>query len=164
MLQNHYFIRIEVCCSADIPFNIDIQCTVPCMSSKGKVKIVPSKLSLLCPLVSLECAAKWSSNTAALSWELEFFPHRHQSKMETRGYAVMCCFFSDEYRSTHVWTKSVLPTFRLHTCLRRRENNLRVFLIQLKSARINLMEHSVKLLFLWIKLWGLWSFNWKIIS
>lgn len=42
------------------------------MSSKGKVKIVPSMLGLLCPLVFLDCAARCSPNTAALSQELEF--------------------------------------------------------------------------------------------
>lgn len=76
MLQNHYFFKNQGCCLADVPFNADNRCAVPCMSSQGKLEIVPSKLSLLCPLVSLECVAKRSPDTAALSWELEFSPHR----------------------------------------------------------------------------------------
>lgn len=114
VLQNHYFITNEDCCSTDVPFNIVIHCTIPCMSSQGKVKIVLSKLSLLCPLVSLECAAKYYPNTAASSCELEFSPHRLKSKMQTHGYSDMGWFFSGGYRLTNVWTKSVLPVFLMH--------------------------------------------------
>lgn len=37
---------------------------------------MPSKLSLLCPLVSLECVAKCSPDTATLPLKLEFSPQR----------------------------------------------------------------------------------------
>lgn len=37
-----------------------------------------------------------------------------KSKMQTHGYSYMRWFFSDEYRSTYAWTKSVLPIFLMH--------------------------------------------------
>lgn len=67
------------------------------------LEIVPSMLSPLCPLVSLECVAKCSPDTAALPLELEFPPQKLK-RVRCKHMDIHTCidFFSDDYRSTYV--------------------------------------------------------------